>query len=144
LTLVITEYCCFGDLLNFLRRKRDSFICCEPERDYYYQNILQQKHSEGDSSNGYMAMRPSVAGNPLINSSSKMRHSLRKGTYVEADEESKMFDEDGLSVNTEDLLSFSYQVAKGMEFLASKNVRIYLTYYQFEIEFWMELCSLTS
>ncbi|XP_013873207.1 mast/stem cell growth factor receptor kita [Austrofundulus limnaeus] len=120
-TLVITEYCCFGDLLNFLRRKRDSFICCEPERDYYYQNILQQKHSEGDSSNGYMAMRPSVAGNPLINSSSKMRHSLRKGTYVEADEESKMFDEDGLSVNTEDLLSFSYQVAKGMEFLASKN-----------------------
>lgn len=33
-----------------------------------------------------------------------------------------MFDEDGLSLDTEDLLSFSYQVAKGMEFLAAKNV----------------------
>lgn len=64
------------------------------------------------------------------------------GTYVEADEENKMFDEDGLSVNTEDLLSFSYQVAKGMEFLASKNVRFCLTCYQFEIEFWMELWSM--
>lgn len=44
------------------------------------------------------------------------------GSYIEADVESEMFDEDGLSVDTEDLLSFSYQVAKGMEFLASKNV----------------------
>lgn len=45
---------------------------------------------------------------------------------MEADSESEMFDEDGLSLDTEDLLSFSYQVAKGMEFLASKNVRIKL------------------
>lgn len=46
------------------------------------------------------------------------------GPYVEADAESEMFEEDGLSLDTEDLLSFSYQVAKGMEFLASKNVSI--------------------
>lgn len=31
-------------------------------------------------------------------------------------------DKDDLSVDTEDLLSFSYQVAKGMDFLTSKNV----------------------
>lgn len=37
-----------------------------------------------------------------------------------------MFEEDGLSLDTEDLLSFSHQVAKGMEFLASKNVSIKL------------------
>lgn len=43
--------------------------------------------------------------------------------YVEEDSESEMFDEDSLSLDTEDLLSFSYQVAKGMEFLTSKNVR---------------------
>uniref|UniRef100_A0A4W6CI82 Mast/stem cell growth factor receptor n=1 Tax=Lates calcarifer TaxID=8187 RepID=A0A4W6CI82_LATCA len=115
-TLVITEYCCFGDLLNFLRRKRESFICFKMEEDCYYRNITP------DSLNGYMTMRPSVAGNPPFSSSSEKRRSLRKGgSYVETDAESEMFDEDGLSLDTEDLLSFSYQVAKGMEFLASKN-----------------------
>ncbi|XP_018525780.1 mast/stem cell growth factor receptor kita isoform X2 [Lates calcarifer] len=121
-TLVITEYCCFGDLLNFLRRKRESFICFKMEEDCYYRNITPQRDTAGDSLNGYMTMRPSVAGNPPFSSSSEKRRSLRKGgSYVETDAESEMFDEDGLSLDTEDLLSFSYQVAKGMEFLASKN-----------------------
>nr|4HVS_A Chain A, Mast/stem cell growth factor receptor Kit [Homo sapiens]7KHG_A Chain A, Mast/stem cell growth factor receptor Kit [Homo sapiens] len=64
-TLVITEYCCYGDLLNFLRRKRDSF------------------HSS-DTSPASM-------------------------------------EDDENALDLEDLLSFSYQVAKGMAFLASKN-----------------------
>ncbi|XP_051232791.1 mast/stem cell growth factor receptor kita isoform X2 [Dicentrarchus labrax] len=121
-TLVITEYCCFGDLLNFLRRKRESFICFKLEEDCYYRNVMPQRDAAGDSLNGYMTMRPSAAGNLPFGSSSEKRRSLRKGgSYVEADAESEMFDEDGLSLDTEDLLSFSYQVAKGMEFLASKN-----------------------
>lgn len=41
---------------------------------------------------------------------------------METGSECEMFEEDCLSLDTEDLLSFSYQVAKGMEFLASKNV----------------------
>ncbi|XP_076583025.1 mast/stem cell growth factor receptor kita isoform X1 [Chaetodon auriga] len=121
-TLVITEYCCFGDLLNFLRRKRESFICYKLEEDCYYRNVTPQRDAAGDSLNGYMTMRPSAAGNLPPGSSSEKRRSLRKGgSYVEADAESEMFDEDGLSLDTEDLLSFSYQVAKGMEFLVSKN-----------------------
>ncbi|KAI3369001.1 hypothetical protein L3Q82_025973, partial [Scortum barcoo] len=155
-TLVITEYCCFGDLLNFLRRKRESFICFKLEEDCYYRNVTPQRDAAGDSLNGYMTMRPSAAGKLPFSSSSEKRRSLRKGkpashssdlsilkytekqlrqdrklfpamfvssggSYVEADAESEMFDEDGLSLDTEDLLSFSYQVAKGMEFLASKN-----------------------
>lgn len=120
-TLVITEYCCFGDLLNFLRRKRESFICYKLEEDCYYRNVMPQRDAAGDSLNGYMTMRPSAAGNLPFSSSSEKRRSLRKGGSYEADEESEMFDEDGLSLDTEDLLSFSHQVAKGMEFLAAKN-----------------------
>uniref|UniRef100_A0A3B5LPT4 receptor protein-tyrosine kinase n=1 Tax=Xiphophorus couchianus TaxID=32473 RepID=A0A3B5LPT4_9TELE len=119
-TLVITEYCCFGDLLNFLRRKRESFSTCELKENYFYRNFIQKRAADG--LNGYMSMRPSVAGNSPSSSSSERRQSLRKGgLYLEADADGEMFDEDDLSLDTEDLLSFSYQVAKGMEFLSSKN-----------------------
>ncbi|KAM9385978.1 mast/stem cell growth factor receptor kita isoform 2-T2 [Pholidichthys leucotaenia] len=121
-TLVITEYCCFGDLLNFLRRKSESCICFKLEEEYYNRTVMQQQMSDGDSLNTYMTMKPSVAGNPQFCSSAKRRNSLRKGgSYLQVDVESKLFDDDGLPLKTEDLLSFSYQVAKGMEFLASKN-----------------------
>ncbi|XP_056270340.1 mast/stem cell growth factor receptor kita isoform X1 [Pseudoliparis swirei] len=120
-TLVITEYCCFGDLLNFLRRKRESFICHKLEEDCYYRNVAPHSDAAGNSLSGYMTMRPSAAGKLPFGSSSEKRRSLRKGGSDEEDEESEMFDEDGLSLDTEDLLSFSHQVAKGMEFLAAKN-----------------------
>ncbi|XP_061634329.1 mast/stem cell growth factor receptor kita isoform X2 [Phyllopteryx taeniolatus] len=129
-TLVITEYCCFGDLLNFLRSKRESFYLPKTEEDCYYRNVVSQRGATGDSLNGYMTMRPSAAGKPPSSSSSsssssitmEKRRSFHKGgSYGEGVAEEEMFDDDGLSLDTEDLLSFSYQVAKGMEFLASKN-----------------------
>lgn len=42
-TLVITEYCCFGDLLNFLRRKRETFFCDTLGEDCYYRNVMLQR-----------------------------------------------------------------------------------------------------
>ncbi|KAK0147254.1 Mast/stem cell growth factor receptor Kit [Merluccius polli] len=44
------------------------------------------------------------------------------GSNSDDDVTTQMLQEDGLSLDTEDLLSFSYQVAKGMDFLASKNI----------------------
>ncbi|KAF7650754.1 hypothetical protein LDENG_00121000 [Lucifuga dentata] len=96
--LVITEYCCYGDLLNFLRRKRNSFLTSQMG-DSYYRNILNQRESTSEViGTGYMAMRPS-----------------------EKERSSQSDDMDDLSLDAEDLLSFSYQVAKGMEYITSKN-----------------------
>ncbi|CDQ88363.1 unnamed protein product, partial [Oncorhynchus mykiss] len=130
-TLVITEYCCFGDLLNFLRRKRETFFCDTLGEDCYYRNVMLQREtatagSDGDSRNGYMDMRPSVAASlihnvaPSTHLSNYLALSLC-GSSSEPDVVSEMLHEDSLSLDTEDLLSFSYQVAKGMDFLASKN-----------------------
>lgn len=96
--LVITEYCCYGDLLNFLRRKRESFLSAQIS-DGYYRNILNQNEPLREvTGSGYMPMRPS-----------------------EKDRPSESDDIEELSLDAEDLLSFSYQVAKGMEYITSKN-----------------------
>ncbi|XP_035270503.1 mast/stem cell growth factor receptor kita isoform X1 [Anguilla rostrata] len=123
-TLVITEYCCFGDLLNFVRRKRDMFLCSKLGEDRYYKNILiQREGSSDDNWNGYMAMKPSVHGTPQQGYPTKQPRTGRKGGGACGDRYvlSEAPEEDVMSLDTEDLLSFSYQVAKGMDFLASKN-----------------------
>uniref|UniRef100_A0A8C7IJ37 receptor protein-tyrosine kinase n=1 Tax=Oncorhynchus kisutch TaxID=8019 RepID=A0A8C7IJ37_ONCKI len=99
-TLVITEYCCYGDLLNFLRRKRETFFICFISLSLSLSLcvcvcVCLCRDGNGSS---YMPMRPSSQSDD-------------KGC-LSIDE---------LSVDTEDLLSFSYQVAKGMEYITSKN-----------------------
>lgn len=125
-TLVITEYCCYGDLLNFLRRKRDSFICSKQEdhaEAALYKNLLHSKESScSDSTNEYMDMKPGVSY--VVPTKADKRRSARIGSYIERDVTPAIMEDDELALDLEDLLSFSYQVAKGMAFLASKNARL--------------------
>ncbi|KAM6221931.1 mast/stem cell growth factor receptor Kit [Rhynchocyon petersi] len=122
-TLVITEYCCYGDLLNFLRRKRDSFICSKQEDQAeaaLYKNLLHSKEASAcDSTNEYMDMKPGVSY--VVPTKADKRRSARIGSYIERDVTPAIMEDDELALDLEDLLSFSYQVAKGMAFLASKN-----------------------
>ncbi|XP_066429167.1 mast/stem cell growth factor receptor Kit isoform X3 [Eleutherodactylus coqui] len=118
-TLVITEYCCYGDLLNYLRRKRDSFICQkfdEHSESVLYKNLLNAKQHVCDGMSEYMDMKPGVSY--VVPTKSDKRKS---GSYVGQDVSIAMPEEDDLALDTEDLISFSYQVAQGMNFLASKN-----------------------
>uniref|UniRef100_A0A672FN59 receptor protein-tyrosine kinase n=1 Tax=Salarias fasciatus TaxID=181472 RepID=A0A672FN59_SALFA len=99
--LVITEYCCYGDLLNFLRRKRESFLNSQVG-DGYYRNVLNQ----AENSRCVCARAEPVTA---AESCSFL--------YLHA----CVYDIDELSLDSEDLLSFSYQVAKGMEYVTSRN-----------------------
>ncbi|XP_063057403.1 mast/stem cell growth factor receptor kita isoform X2 [Engraulis encrasicolus] len=128
-TLVITEYCCFGDLLNFLRRKRDSFFWSKEGEDSQYRNIplltsgpsknnnTPSSPPPGEANGAYVDMRPSTSGPLSPSRPTADRRSQRRGVS----ESNEPVQDDLLPLDTEDLLSFSYQVAKGMDFLASKN-----------------------
>ncbi|XP_069055630.1 macrophage colony-stimulating factor 1 receptor [Pleurodeles waltl] len=118
--LVITEYCEHGDLLNFLRKKGDSFIIKDPitetllEGTVAYKNIcVDKKYTRSDSGfssqcrESYLEMRP-----VRCDSTSKQDSAL-----VAVEEE----EEDTKPLMLFDLLQFSSQVAQGMAFLASKN-----------------------
>uniref|UniRef100_A0A8C6SDF9 receptor protein-tyrosine kinase n=1 Tax=Neogobius melanostomus TaxID=47308 RepID=A0A8C6SDF9_9GOBI len=102
--LVITEYCCYGDLLNFLRRKRQSFLNAQIS-DGYYRNIFNQ--SEPMRSVTFTGILMTLMCNKL--------RAIPITTYT------SYYEMEDLSLDAEDLLNFSYQVAKGMEYITSKN-----------------------
>ncbi|GCB69345.1 hypothetical protein scyTo_0012409 [Scyliorhinus torazame] len=103
--LVITEYCCYGDLLNFLKSKAQYLTCCDALNNY--KNLSHHKRPLSDYSEGYLPMRPRLSSmSPMIS---------------QTDSQTMEEDEDQLPLDVEDLLSFSYQVATGMDFLSSRN-----------------------
>ncbi|NXX18479.1 CSF1R factor, partial [Podargus strigoides] len=124
--LVITEYCRYGDLLNFLRKKAESIIIQDSALDTSldsaadYKNIdLEKKYIRSDSGFSSQGLETYVEMRPVSSSSSSVSSDAAqaRGDSEEEDEAR----EDLRPLNLSDLLQFSSQVAQGMAFLASKN-----------------------
>ncbi|XP_051019355.1 macrophage colony-stimulating factor 1 receptor [Acomys russatus] len=114
--LVITEYCCYGDLLNFLRRKAEAMLGPslspgqDPEGDSSYKNVhLEKKYVRRDSGFSSQGVDTYVEMRPVSTSSND--------SFFEQD----LATEASQPLELWDLLRFSSQVAQGMAFLASKN-----------------------
>uniref|UniRef100_A0A8C5AD43 receptor protein-tyrosine kinase n=1 Tax=Gadus morhua TaxID=8049 RepID=A0A8C5AD43_GADMO len=139
---IITEYCLYGDLVNYLHKNRENFISLQPEKsrknlDIFGINpvdessrsyvILSFEGKGGD----YMDMKQADNTQyvPMLEMNSSKYSDIMRSNYdhppsqKEFDGEmDNLLSEDGKDgLSTTDLLSFTYQVAKGMEFLASKN-----------------------
>lgn len=113
--LVITEYCCYGDLLNFLRRKAEAMLGPslslgqDPDVVSGYKNIhLEKKYVRRDSGFSSQGLDTYVEMRPVSTSSSD-------SSEQDLDKEAER------PLELHDLLHFSSQVAQGMAFLASKN-----------------------
>uniref|UniRef100_S4RBN6 Protein kinase domain-containing protein n=1 Tax=Petromyzon marinus TaxID=7757 RepID=S4RBN6_PETMA len=128
-TLVITEYCCFGDLLNFLQKKKSDFsleIVKNKLSNYSnmqsIKNFLNLRETKAES-NDYCQMNASMAQVDFPErAGAKMDYveckSLDDGKNALLAE---MEEADNLPLDLQDLLSFALHVAKGMAFLSSKN-----------------------
>uniref|UniRef100_A0A8C0EWU3 receptor protein-tyrosine kinase n=1 Tax=Bubo bubo TaxID=30461 RepID=A0A8C0EWU3_BUBBB len=111
---LIFEYCCYGDLLNYLRSKREKFHWTLTE--IFKQHNFSFYHNHVKVLSTVTGINQKVR-KPMENSyfrlffTDEIKHASRQ-----VDEE-----EDFNVLTFEDLLCFSYQVAKGMEFLESKS-----------------------
>ncbi|CAL8271121.1 unnamed protein product, partial [Arctogadus glacialis] len=139
---IITEYCLYGDLVNYLHKNRENFISLQPEKSRKNLDIFGINPVD-ESSRSYVILSFEGKGGdymdmkqgdntqyvPMLEINSSKYSDIMRSNYdhppsqKEFDGEmDNLLSEDGKDgLSTTDLLSFTYQVAKGMEFLASKN-----------------------
>eukprot|EP00069_Balaena_mysticetus_P022588 bmy_14432T0 len=144
---IITEYCRYGDLVDYLHRNKHTFLqrCSNKRRPpsaELYSNALpvglplpSHVSLPGESDGGYMDMSKdeSVDYVPMLDMKGDVKYAdIESSNYMtpydnyvpSAPERTcrvTLINESPV-LSYMDLVGFSYQVANGMEFLASKNV----------------------
>ncbi|XP_058048216.1 platelet-derived growth factor receptor alpha [Ahaetulla prasina] len=140
---IITEYCFYGDLVNYLHKNRDNFLSRNSEKAKTDLDIFGI--NSGDEStrsyvilsfenNGeYMDMKQADTTQyvPMLERKDRSKYSdIQRSLYDRPasykkksilDGKNLLSDDNSEGLSLLDLLSFTYQVARGMEFLASKN-----------------------
>ncbi|KAF7653152.1 hypothetical protein LDENG_00086480 [Lucifuga dentata] len=140
---IITEYCFYGDLVNYLHKNRENFLSLHPEKNKKELDIFGINPAD-ESSRSYVILSFESKGDymdmkqadntqyvPMLEMSNSSKYSDIQMTNYDHPPSQKGLNENEMDdllldnmnegLTTTDLLSFTYQVAKGMEFLASKN-----------------------
>uniref|UniRef100_A0A8C8SJJ8 Platelet-derived growth factor receptor alpha n=1 Tax=Pelusios castaneus TaxID=367368 RepID=A0A8C8SJJ8_9SAUR len=142
---IITEYCFYGDLVNYLHKNRDNFLSRHPEKPKKELDIFGMNPADESTrsyvilsfeNNGeYMDMKQADTTQyvPMLERKEGSKYSdiqrsmydrpasYKKKSLSEPEIKNLLSDDSSDSLSLLDLLSFTYQVARGMEFLASKN-----------------------
>uniref|UniRef100_A0A672YZ87 Vascular endothelial growth factor receptor 3 n=1 Tax=Sphaeramia orbicularis TaxID=375764 RepID=A0A672YZ87_9TELE len=100
--MVIVEYCKYGNLSNFLRAKREFFL---PYRVFCLAGQMEQR-----------TRHPPPRYEPLSNARCPTSNTSGQNPAVEKSEDLWK-----TPLTIEDLICYSFQVARGMEFLASRK-----------------------
>ncbi|XP_039976733.1 vascular endothelial growth factor receptor 3 isoform X2 [Xiphias gladius] len=112
--MVIVEYCKYGNLSNFLRAKREFFL---PYRDRSPKTQSQVRRMiEAGQMDQRARHPPSPSSSPLTSPQSPSSNMSNPNPAVE-----KLEDLWKTPLTIEDLICYSFQVARGMDFLASRK-----------------------
>lgn len=117
------EFCKYGSLLSYMIKNRNSFI-----------NQLDPKT---DTINPTMCIRFENDRNNLKLENNKNKH-VKSNDYDEMPEDYYKGDylatADAVSLKSADLLSWAFQIAKGMDYLASRKVQFIIFKVKFSFQ----------
>ncbi|XP_021078360.1 vascular endothelial growth factor receptor 1 [Mus pahari] len=111
--MVIVEYCKYGNLSNYLKSKRDLFCL---NKDAALHMELKKENLEPGLEPGQKPRLDSVSSSSFTSSGFPEDRSV---SDMEGDEDYSEISKQPLTM--EDLISYSFQVARGMEFLSSRK-----------------------
>ncbi|XP_071342988.1 vascular endothelial growth factor receptor 2 isoform X2 [Trachinotus anak] len=112
--MVIVEYCKHGNLSSYLKSKRGEYSPYKRKRvDSQKWTSAEEDVTEGDLGQGKIAQLDICTGTAVCSTAGDKA----LGSNVDCEEESS----DDNHLTMEDLISYSFQVAKGMEFLSSRK-----------------------
>ncbi|XP_078268694.1 vascular endothelial growth factor receptor kdr-like isoform X2 [Rhinoraja longicauda] len=113
--MVIVEYCKYGNLSNYLRNKRNDFILIKCQRNI---NQPGADTASGDLVESSKRRLESVASTGSSTSSGFVEDKSYSDTEEEEEDAEDLYKR---PLAMEDLICYSFQVAKGMDFLASRK-----------------------